>query len=411
MKTLPNECTCTDVWASPENWKTVTAKSSLKKNWYVQCVFYDPLFADKYPKGFPYRKKLNKFKTLELRKAAVQLYLDEIPKLFEEKGWNPITKTFMIEPEPEPEPDKKELEELLPETPFLLALSMARKSKVIADSTDKDIKYMLVKIEKAAKELRFDNFQISEVKRKHIRSILDYLERTEDTFSAHKFNKYRGYLSVLYNEMIEYEAVEGNIIDGIKKRIHEKDIREVLSDDQRVIVNKYLRDSFPDFWRFTIIYFHSGGRIRELLDLKTEHVDLVNQTYKTLVKKGRQYVWVKRPIKDIAIDLWIKSLYNAQKGDYLFSDGLIPGPNRIRREQISRRWKMHIKDKFKIIADFSALKHLNLDETAAILSMADAAKMASHTSTKMVENHYAVGEKERQINRLKTIDNPFVKAS
>jgi len=408
MTILPNGCSYTEVWVSPDDWKTTKAKSSLAKNWYVQCNFYDPAFSEKYPNGFPFRRKLNKLKTLDARRSGAELLLSEIPKLLSDMGYNPITKTFAVVEEIPAEPEViLEHSEMLPETPFMKALELAKQSKKLADSTASDIHYMLERIRIAVKALGMDEFKISNVQRKHIRLIFAYLEEKEDSFSSHKFNKYRGYLSILWNELTEYEAVNGNIIDGIQKRVHEKKIRETLTESERISVNNHLKDNFPDFWRFTIIFFHSGGRIRELLDLKTEHVNLANQKYRTLIKKGGKYVWVERVIKDIAIPFWIKSLYSAQNGDYVFSRGLVPGTNRIRREQIDRRWRVHVKEKLNIVADFYALKHLNLDETSALLSIADAAKMASHTSTKMVEQHYAVGETERQLNRLKSIGNAF----
>jgi hypothetical protein len=35
--------------------------------------FTDPYFLKKYPKGFPSSEKLNKFRTLDERKAAIQI--------------------------------------------------------------------------------------------------------------------------------------------------------------------------------------------------------------------------------------------------------------------------------------------------------------------------------------------------
>lgn len=410
MEQLHFDCSCTEAWVSPENWKTISGKKALAANWYVQCNFFDPLFKEKYPRGFPFRKKLNKFKTVEQRKAAAEFFLNEIPKLFKDKGYNPITKTFMIEPEPESVPEEKQLTEICPDTPFLTALDLAHKSIKVAETTYNDIKYMLDKFKQAALQLRYEELKISEVKRKHIRFTLDQLEKTEDNFSAHKFNKYRGYLSTLYKELMEYEAVESDVVLEIKKRIHETKIREVLTEEQRKIVNEHLKTNFPDFWRFTILFFHSGGRITELLNLKVDDISLINQKYRILVKKGKQNKWVERVIKDVALDIWIKSLYGAKKGDYLFSVGLKPGPQKIRREQIGRRWNMHVKKKLNVTADFYSLKHLNLDETAALLSMKDAAAMASHTSTAMMEKHYAVGEKDRQFLRLKGLNNTFAKS-
>ncbi|MBE8727994.1 tyrosine-type recombinase/integrase [Flavobacterium hungaricum] len=406
-KNLSFNCSYSEIWVHPKNWKTLTSQKSLQLDWRVECKFYDPLFKEKYPKGFPFRKKANRFKTLEERKAVIETWLEEIPKLLEQKGYNPITRKYMIEEKPEPVPEDRSLTEICPETPFLIALDLAHKSIKVAESTYNDIKYMLGKFKPAAEQLRFDELKISEVKRKHIRFTLDHLEETETTFSAHKFNKYRGYLSTLFKELIEYEAIESDVVLQIKKRNHETKIREILSYQDRKKVNTYLKENFPDFWRFTILFFHSGGRITELLNLRAEDVFLNEQKYRVLIKKGAQYKWTDRIIKDVALDCWTKSLHGAKKGDFVFSVGLKPGPDKIRREQINRRWKTHVKDKLNITADFYALKHLNLDETTSLLSMADAAKMASHTSTAMIQKHYAVGEQDRQNERLRTLQNKF----
>lgn len=403
MKYLPFDCSCTNVWVSPKNWQTITGKKALTANWYVQCFFYDPLFKKEYPKGFTYRKKLNKFKTVEERKAAVKYLLEEIPKLFEEKGFNPITKKFMIEPIAEPQLDS----EIGPETPFLVALDFVYNKLDVAKTTNNDIRLVLLHFKKSAEQLRYNELAIKDVKRKHIRYIIDNLEETNGKFSGHKFNKYRGYLQLIFRELLEFEVVESNIINDIRKRPQLKSIREVLKQEERILVNNHLKDKYPEFWLFTVIFFHSGGRITELLSVKVGDVNIENQKYKVLIKKGKQYVWVERVIKNNTLVLWQKAIFGGKKTDFVFSVGLKPGEKQIRREQINRRWKVHVKDKLAITADFYSLKHLNLDETVALLSMKDAAAMANHKSTKMLENHYAIGESERQFERLKSIENKF----
>jgi hypothetical protein len=66
-----------------------------------------------------------------------------------------------------------------------------------------------------------------------------------------------------------------------------------------------------------------------------------------------------------------------------------------------------VKKKLGVKEDFYSLKHLNLDETASILNINDAAAMASHTSTVITLKHYAVNEKSRQNKRLKLVNNKF----
>lgn len=402
MKNLKNGCSYSELWVSPEDWRTTTAKSSLKKQWYVQCYYYDPLFADKYPKGFPFRKKLNRIKTLEQRKEAVKFFLEEIPILFEQKCFNPITKTFFI-----PEEETGQIEDISSNTKIINALRFVLERIDIDTRTKNEIKNILDRFEYSVNQLRYQDIKISEFKRKHYRMIIENLERTDGKFSAHKYNKYRTYISILFRELLEFEVIDSNIMKDIRKKTTEKKIREILSEDERMNVNEFLKVNYPDFWRFTIIFFHSGGRITELLRLQIKDVDIKNQVYRTLIKKGNQSQWVERPIKDIAVHLWQRSVFGARPDDYIFSDGLIPGSKKIAYKNIQRRWKMHVKDKLGITADFYSLKHLNLDQTAELLSLEDAARLAGHTDTKMVINHYAVGEQNRQMERLKKIGNKF----
>ena len=67
----------------------------------------------------------------------------------------------------------------------------------------------------------------------------------------------------------------------------------------------------------------------------------------------------------------------------------------------------HIKKKLGINEDFYSIKHLNLDETATFLDIHDASAMASHNSSNITARYYAIGEKLRQNERLKQLQNKF----
>jgi integrase len=116
---------------------------------------------------------------------------------------------------------------------------------------------------------------------------------------------------------------------------------------------------------------------------------------------------VIKPIKDIVLPLWNELLAEAKSGDFLFSKGLIPGLYPINTDQVTKRWNRHVKKKRNVNCDFYSLKHLNLDETAMHLGLSDAAAMASHTSTSVTLKHYTHGEHQRQLNRLKKVNNPL----
>jgi len=95
--------------------------------------------------------------------------------------------------------------------------------------------------------------------------------------------------------------------------------------------------------------------------------------------------------------------------DYVFGLGLKPSKREtpIRSDQITKRWNRLVKNKLGIEADFYSLKHLNTDETAALLGLEAAALQNSHTSTIITFKHYALGEKGRQLERLKKVGNKF----
>lgn len=368
-------------------------------NWYVQCDFHDPL----HPKPFQYRKKLNRFKTPEERKAAAEFMLTEIPKLFSELGYNPITKTYMIE-QPK-EVLQPSLTELLPDTPFSIAIDLALAKKKLSDRYLRDLKYTLEDFKSGVRELRLDKTSIWEIKRKDIKNILEYIEGRDGTFSAHKYNKYLDSLSTIYIELLEWEAVDANIIHGIKKRKTVKSIREVLTKEERKAVVNYLLKLHPEFHDFVQIFFHSGIRITELLTIKVADVDLLNQSFRVLVKKDSDYVWKNGVIKDIALPFWRKLVFGAKQTDFIFSWGLLPGEKKLDYNAIRLRWTRTVQKPLGIKVGLYQLKHSNLDEVTELLSMEDAARLANHNNTKMVQNVYAVGEKGRQMERLRKVAN------
>ena len=127
---------------------------------------------------------------------------------------------------------------------------------------------------------------------------------------------------------------------------------------------------------------------------------------KYLILKGQQYEWVTRTIKDVALPLWQRALQGCDPKNYIFSVALKPGPNKIREEQISRRWRTHIKEKLGIKCDFYSLKHLNTDQTSAMLGLSMAASHNSHKSI-ATTRVYAVNEYNRIHEQLKKVDNHF----
>lgn len=389
-KNLLFDCHYSDIWVHPANWNTLTTQKSLKINWYVECKFYDPLFKEKYPKGFPYRKRLNKLRTLDERKAAVQLLLKEIPVLFEKKGWNPITKRYMI---PEPKPAQGTL---YPKQNFIEALEVAYPKLSVSEGVKKELRRIVAKINKSASEQRIE-FPICEIHSGHVRDLLDYLNLTPN-----EYNKYLTHLSMVLSDLVEKRIVFHNPIRDIKKKKTIKKIRETLEISKLLEIFKVLKLDHPTFYRYGMIFFHSGARSAELFRVQKKHVNLEKQEYKVTIRKGNSYREVKKVILKNALPFWIEIINECTSDDdYLFTRGLQPSLVPTQPYQITKRWKRLVKDKYNVTADFYALKHLFLDEVDKKSNLAGHA--GSHT-TDVTERFYLFGSESRKNEALKNID-------
>jgi integrase len=389
MISLPNNCRRSNLSVHPSDWKTT--KASIAITWYISYRFYDPGTIK--PKRIII-KGMNIFKELAKRQAATKLLLtEELARL--QDGFNPISGRC-----------KDESGILDHGTLIIPALRQARDMIQCGRHTRDAIRKSLVHIEKSIFQLNFDMIPISQIKRKHIRFILDQVGKAKGGWTAPSFNHYRSYLIMLFNELEELEITEISITK-IKKKPVVATIRETLTIDQRGKINAHLKAKSYAFWRFSHIFFHSGTRISEIMRVRLQDVDLPGQRYKIIVLKGRNKKEVWKTIKDIAVPLWSEICASAAAGDYIFSKDLVPGPTLISERQITKRWRIHVKKFLGIDADFYSLKHLNTTETVDQLSDQDAAKLNSHSSTAMVRSIYDVKRDSRQHERLKKVSNPF----
>ncbi len=399
MIELPFGCYCTDLKVTPKNWQT--NKAAIKKEWMIYYRFYDPRFKHetKYKKGkLVVLKGMNQFTDFTERISKTREIIQAEWDKLKNKGYNPITAKFISLP--------VEVSEITPSTPFMEALDLASKRLVVALSTARDIRSILESVREAAYQLRYTDQPIVTITRKHLKQLL-LLINVNMGDSPYRHNKIRSYLMMIYKELVELEVVDANPVKEISKRKTIQRLRDLPTKEVRKLVDGHLRETNYRFWLFTHIFFHSGARLTEMMLVKKKNVYLDRQAFRILIKKGRQYKEVEKPIKNVALPYWIEALKGAEKEDYIFSKNLLPGDKPIRSFQITKRWNRLVKKKLGVDYDFYSLKHLNLDETAALIGITDAAALASHTSTAMTLKHYAVNELQRQNERLKNLPNSF----
>jgi integrase len=398
MILLPNGCKCSELKVNPSNWES--PKASVKKPWFIYYRFYDPQAKEAYPKGkLRVIKGMNEVKSLEERqtlvKALISIELNELKNL----GFNPISERHEI-----PITGDSVIHPL---TPFIQALRQAFEKAGYTNQTFLDIRSVLKYIEKAAILLRYDYIPIKDIRPSHMMLLMEQCGKLKERWTGNNYNTYLKYLSILFGQLLQYRAVEFNPVRDIKKKKTIKNHRSILSPEECREIDRFTKEYDGRLWMFIHIFFHSGSRTTEILRVQGEHVNLKKQKIKYLVLKGQQYEWVERTIKDIALPLWEQAMEGCGPKDFVFSKGLKPGASGIRAEQITRRWRTHIKKKLGIECDFYSLKHLNTDQTSAELGLNAAAAHNSHKSTAITMT-YAVNEKERIHERLKKVKNSFV---
>lgn len=392
-KNLLFDCSYSEVWVHPKNYKTLTSQKSLELDWYVQCKFHDPLFKEKYPKGFPFRKRINSFRTLEERKAAAAFYLKEIPKILEDKGYNPITKIYMI-PEPKPIPGV-----LHPKMNFIEALEIAYLLLNVSPGVTKECRRIIAKVKKSANHLNIE-FPICELHSGHIRDLLDPLNLTNG-----EYNKFLTHLSIILSDLVEKRMLFHNPIKDIKKKKVTKKIRETMEVEELKKVFKILKMDHYTFYRYGMIFFHSGARSSELFRLQKKDVNLSKQEYKVTILKGSSYTEVMKVILPNVLHLWTEIINECTcEDDYLFTKNLQPSLVPTQPRQVGLRWKRLVKDRLGVTADFYALKHLFLDELdkATDSEMNLPKEMGSHT-TDITEKVYLVSKSKRKNEVLKNL--------
>ncbi|WP_273084520.1 tyrosine-type recombinase/integrase [Capnocytophaga gingivalis] len=375
-------CSYTELWVSPANWQKAT-KKDLDKDWYVQCIFFDPRYEKKYPKGFPYRKKANKPQTIEERKALISFLLKNIPQQFN-NGYNPITKKYM----------NLRDEGLYPDLLFIEAFKRALEIKSGTKSHLYNIKRAIERLEKASEALGMQYIKIKDLRRVDLKIMLDYLQLPDKYY-----NKFVIYFSSLYRVLIEYECCESNITRDIYPKKTFKEPRLVLEKNELDKIRKHLEETHPEFYRYMMIFLYSGARNTELFRLQRKDVDLDKQEFVILLEKGGQYKRCTKVILSPALEHWKEVCEECQSpDDYLFSLNFVPSKKMGNTEIVTRFWKRNVKDKLGIEADFYALKHYmldNLDSDTAML-------LASHTN-KNTTAIYQVNKAKKDREMLKQL--------
>src|SRR5690606_13510 len=145
------------------------------------------------------------------------------------KGYNPFLNDYM-------QVWQEESDDFIihPDTPWVVALGKALDPLSAVKSTKDAIQSVIKGVEKASGRLRMSDTKIANNRRRHILAIFDQCKRDNTKFSDFRRNRYREYLNILFNELVEIEATELNPVISIRKiKGIKRAKRETLTQDER----------------------------------------------------------------------------------------------------------------------------------------------------------------------------------
>lgn len=465
MHNLPNNCRRSAFNIFPENWNTTRAPITRKgKNllWRIEYRFYDDRYKRQFPKGKlkSIKTGVNRINTVEGRQQVVRTLL----KLEEEllaKGYNPILEAIAkINTSTKSEAPKSV--GISKKSTLQQALEIAVESKAMHGNTRDDIRNKIPHIVQAAGQLYYDKndeavyilgdagrddprirlsgvildeMPVCQFTKLHMRSILDQIginkeKSKKNSWTNNNFNSYKKDIGILFGEIEELGATMVNPTAGIRKRkVVKNEPRETLTEEEYNLIAKYLLENYYRFGRFFIMYSSSHCRETEFMLIQRQDVNIPDQTYIVTQFKGGEYVRVTKDIPDDALQYWIEAMQDypptdtgsdeERANDYLFAQGLRPGPVPIDAIQITRRWRNHVKNslckeikELNITADIYSVKHKATTDTVDAeaerianesieKAQQTAAEKNSHTTTKMVRTVYDVksGDRKRHLKK------------
>jgi integrase len=321
----------------------------LTKAWFVYFRYNKKLFRFKY--GINY---IQNYKQRLLEAQALQSALLEKLK----QGWNP---------------DLPDIYNQINNYTLIEALDFAldKKKSVLAKKSIADYSCTLNFIKTAISALFLENIQINEVKRIHIKTILDKIKEQRCS-TNNSYNKYLTHFGAILSELIQYDIIEFNPADKIKHLpIEESIFHKPASLKDIEIIKKELYTKDHNFYNFVSVIFHLGIRPDEILQIKLSMIDFENEIITLIPKntKGRKKYRIL-PINRHLMSYFEKlELSDQPKDFYLFGSfrhpgkgnvgpklDFISGPTRIKVDTATRRWESIVKIGLKINMTMYAMK-------------------------------------------------------
>lgn len=255
--------------------------------------------------------------------------------------------------------------------PEALDFALEKKKSVLAKKSISDYSCTLNFIKKAILDLNLNSIPIIEVKRIHIKLILDKIKENRKS-SNNSYNKYLTHFGAILSELIQYDIIEFNPADKIKHLpVEESIFHNPASIEEIEKIKKELLAKDHNFYNFISVIYHLGIRPDEILQIKLSMIDFDNKIITLIPKntKGRKKYRVL-PINKHLMKFFNEiDIFQMPKDFYLFGSfrqpgkgnvgpklDFITGPTKITRDTATRRWETIIKKGLGINMTMYAMK-------------------------------------------------------
>jgi integrase len=327
----------------------VVKYDDLSKPWFVYFRYNKVLFRYKY--GINYITDLKK------REKEANLLRDALHEKLKE-GWNPTI----------PDVIQEQTDLTIGKA---LDFAMEKKSPNLGSKTISGYNGTIKFVKEAIKKLDFESLPITEVKRVHIKLIVEKAKK-QRKWSNNAYNKHLNHLKAILSELIQWDIIETNPAHNIKNLpVSESDANQPASVDVVNKIKKELEAKYPDFYNFVITIFHTGIRPEEItkitlgmIDLKNSEITLPAEITKTKRKRIvpiNQHLmeyYQKMNLENLPNDYYLfGSFREPGKGNIGKFNDFIPGPTKMNRDTATRRWETIVKKGLGISMNMYSLKH------------------------------------------------------
>lgn len=390
--------------------------SDVSKEWYVDFRYTCPQCQVRKP--YQHRMGINFLKTVEGRRTEAKAVIGILSKALK-ANWNPHHEAIedflrrQLEERPLSAEDPGKM-------PFNQALDyfLGKKKPHITVKTVTDFTTTKDYAQTAAIELGYFDIPIQDIKRRHIKDILEQICRARQAVydgnpkrwkgkivTGNFYNKQREFLSCILSEAVEYEAIEYNPCEKIKSKPEiTTNVHRHATEAERVLIKSTLQLKCINFYYYLAFEHLTGIRPKELFFIRICDIDWFNQMFNlraeggaTKTRKARQV-----PIPDVAMKyLKAMNLERFPVTYYLFSNAFRPGEERKNRDYATKLWKEIIKDGLGLNVSLYSFKGLGGEEKRmAGVPLAAVSSQYGHSSVGMTMK-YTYNEKERMNKEIR----------